>query len=545
MWEIRAIAAILLALAAAVGWQCWRVSMTVDEPSHLISAHLYWHGRDRLPPRDMPPVIKILGGWPSRVMGLPLPQDLGLPGDDRAEWIEAAKLVGALSPERLHWILFCSRLPLLVFPLTITWILWRWARALHGPVPGIGVALIWALSPTALAHSAFLKNDLAATCGYLLFWFAAWHFWKQPSWARLLGMTGAAVLAAMAKMSMLFVPAIAVVVVLLRCRRAYRRCAAMVAAICAVSYLLTAAAYQFDMRILAPDELAVLDYMPGWFLTAAAVFEWLPIPDGLWSGLLSLWRSNASPNVVYFLGQYYYGGSEWYFIAATLLKMAIPTLILVGIGTILLGARRRTDEALWLLPPCLYVAAASLSGLQLGVRLALPAWPFLFLVAGTAIAWLAASARGRIAAAALLASLAASSIRAYPNGLSYFNAYAGPPEQRIRLLNDSNVDWGQALPELARAARRHRIENLRIAYFGFDKPERYFRPGGFEHIPLPWSNEGTTALRLEPRPGWYAISAPLLPGQLFRPRHREFFAAFQHLKPYDVPGGSILLYRID
>jgi hypothetical protein len=66
---------LLAALAAALLYQAWQVGVTVDEPAHLLSAFLYWRGEDTLRPRDMPPLIKMAGGWAPTITGLPLPVD--------------------------------------------------------------------------------------------------------------------------------------------------------------------------------------------------------------------------------------------------------------------------------------------------------------------------------------------------------------------------------------------------------------------------------------------------------------------------------------
>ncbi len=55
-WELYTLAAILTIFSAAVLYKDWTGGITVDEPVHLVSAHVYWHGGQTLPPRDMPPL---------------------------------------------------------------------------------------------------------------------------------------------------------------------------------------------------------------------------------------------------------------------------------------------------------------------------------------------------------------------------------------------------------------------------------------------------------------------------------------------------------
>ncbi|MDP2996932.1 MAG: hypothetical protein Q8N47_05545, partial [Bryobacterales bacterium] len=66
-WEVLVLACILTAHLAALVYLAWHTGVTVDEPSHQESSYFYWHGKDELKPRDMPPLIKIVGGWEPRL----------------------------------------------------------------------------------------------------------------------------------------------------------------------------------------------------------------------------------------------------------------------------------------------------------------------------------------------------------------------------------------------------------------------------------------------------------------------------------------------
>src|SRR4029077_19512871 len=56
-------------------------------------------------------------------------------------------------------------------------------------------------------------------------------------------------------------------------------------------------------------------------------------------------------------------------------------------------------------------------------------------------------------------------VRAYPFYLPYINSL-GFGKPAYTLLNDSNVDWNQALPEVKRFAETHAIEHLKIDEYG-------------------------------------------------------------------------------
>jgi 4-amino-4-deoxy-L-arabinose transferase-like glycosyltransferase len=539
--EWAAVAALLLVLFAATAFEAWTLGPTVDEPSHILSSWLWWRGRDRLYPRDVPPLIKIVGGSGMFLRKLPVPDDLGKPGDTRSEWTEAAALFGRLDPAQLQPFLFRARLPLVLFPLLGAVVLWLWARELFGVPAGLTVAALWAMCPTVLGHSALFKNDVAASAMYLLCWYSVWRFWRKPAAlaAALVGLTAA--LALLSKFSMLFVLPGALAVLATRALVLRRPFAVLLwpALAAACAWLATAAAWQFELRF--PPPLTDPE-LPRWFVAAASVLRFVPVPEAAWTGVLSLLKADAHPVPVYLLGQVYPEGNRAYFVAATLLKMSAPVLVLLAAG-LYVTLRRirelRAADLFWLVPGFLYFTLASLSSLHLGVRLVMPAWAFFFLLAGAAIPVL--SRRWTAAALACAFLLTAT---AYPYGISYFNPWAGRPWNRLEYLADSNIDWGQSLGEAGRYARSHGIERIHLAYFGFDRQERYFAPGQVIAVPVPWDATSDVE-RLQPEKGWYAISATLLPGHLFLPRYRNYFAEFLRRRPQAVAGGSIFIYRID
>ncbi len=538
-WERAALASLLILLFAAVAFEAWTLGPTADEPSHILSSWLWWHGRDRLYPRDVPPLIKIVGGSAIASTPLPLPPDLGKPGDTRSEWAEAAGLFGRIPPGDLQRFLFRARLPLAVFPLLATFVLWLWTRERFGARAAFTVALLWACCPTALGHSGLFKNDLAATATYVLFGYAAWRFWKRPGLlpALLVGVTAA--LAVLTKFSLLFLLGVAPVVLAARALMLCRFGAAFAWPVAAMAcvWMIAAAAWQFEMR--PPGPVTDPD-LPGWFRPpASAALRIIPVPEAAWTGVVSLLKADAHPVPVYMLGQVYPEGNRAYFVVATLLKMSAPVLLLFFAG--LYGGVRRFEAAdlFWLIPGFVYFGLASLSSLHLGVRLVMPAWAYFFLIAGAAISLM----RTRWVAVAL-ASAVALSASVYPYGIAYFNPWAGSPKNRLQYLADSNVDWGQSLSEVGRYARKHRIDRVHLAYFGFDRWERYFAPGQVLPVPVPWDGKSTVEV-LQPDKGWYAISATLLPGQLLQPRYRDYFAEFRRRRPVAVAGGSMFIYRID
>jgi len=65
------------------------------------------------------------------------------------------------------------------------------------------------------------------------------------------------------------------------------------------------------------------------------------------------------------------------------------------------------------------------------------------------------------------------SILIFPHDLAYFNELAGGPKGGVNWLVDSNLDWGQDLKRLKSYVDRHRIESLKLFYFGMADPAYY------------------------------------------------------------------------
>jgi hypothetical protein len=240
------------------------------------------------------------------------------------------------------------------------------------------------------------------------------------------------------------------------------------------------------------------------------------------------------------LGAHSTEGSWLYFPAAVLVKTPLALLIL---GTLGAGAawRRPRAEAAWLLlPPAGYLLATLPSRTQIGYRHLLPIYPFLCLWAALGASWLwrrGGAARAAAAAAGLW--LACSAVAASPSSLSYFNGIARGRGQDW--LSDSNLDWGQDLPALARELAARGNPPVVLAYFGAGDPAAY----GIRYVPLAVVSmiERTGDAALAPGgPVLLAVSETNLVGTYYR--DHALFAWLGSRRPAAVPGGSIFLYDL-
>ena len=135
----------------------------------------------------------------------------------------------------------------------------------------------------------------------------------------------------------------------------------------------------------------------------------------------------------------------------------------------------RVAARLWMLVPAtVFLAASMTSNLNIGVRHILPIYPFLTVLAAVG-AWIMAKTHRAwgLVMGGLVLFHAASSLRAFPNYLSYSNELWGGPSKTYRVLTDSNVDWGQGLPAAKHYLETHPATPCWLAYFGSVDPAYY------------------------------------------------------------------------
>jgi hypothetical protein len=245
----------------------------------------------------------------------------------------------------------------------------------------------------------------------------------------------------------------------------------------------------------------------------------------------------------YLNGRVYRGSAPWYYALECLaMKSTLGTLALsiaaafagVRVLSAKLDDRRRASLLLWMTAALGLVLAASTTNLNLGVRYVLLLYPLLALATGGAWRW-----APRLSAA-LLVVHAFESAAAYPDEIAFFNLAGGGPGRGLRYLADSNLDWGQDLPALARFMRENETGPIQLAYFGRVDPRLY----------------GVEFSLLDPKPhsGWVAVSANFLAGLPYPlldagtgtsrwPEPGEF-EAFGKIPAVARAGASIYVYRI-
>lgn len=490
-------------------------------------------------------------------------------------------------------VLFAARAAMTVFPLLLAVLVFLAAREMFGLAPAfIALALI-VFEPNLLAHGPLVTNDVALACCLFAAVYAFWRYVVKPNGWRLAacGVAGGLTLAAkhsgIILFPILFLLALAELL-LPACSRpgsesseghlpgtaalaatsrgqdglgslppnrrwlALRRLLALgIVVVISVGVLWGFYGFRYGVKPEGPP------IPPAWAssmgavrsrgvataLSLAARAHLLPV--AFLQGLAFFFATNSRPT--YLLGKLYSHGVWFYFPVALVIKSTLGFLLLLALALLarLVHECEWRRETLWMLiPAAVYFGASLTSHLNIGLRHILAVYPFLAVLAA-AEAWKLAKERRAWGAVVggLVLMHAASSIKAFPNYLSYSNELWGGPSKTYRVLTDSNVDWGQGLPAVKRYIETHGATPCWLAYFGTVDPAYY----GLPCTLLTVSSAVVWERPLGEVPpviaGTVLVSATEMSGQIWGPGELNPYDQFRKARPVDCLAGSILVYQ--
>jgi hypothetical protein len=262
----------------------------------------------------------------------------------------------------------------------------------------------------------------------------------------------------------------------------------------------------------------------------------------LFEGLVDVLARNYSPDIQnYLLGKFSPTGWRYYFPIAFAVKTPVATLVAIAFGA-WLGIRERPWGRLrsisirWFvlaIPLAVYGIASVATHINIGIRHLLPAYPFLFILAGAALT----RTRWRwknVLLPLLVIGLIGESVSIYPYYLSFFNVLTGGPSHGQAYLLDSNLDWGQDARRLETWLGEHHTPEVCIAFFGSEDLGRI----GIHDLYLPRTSEIEQRKTLD---CWGAISVTILEGLYVG---SDAFAWLRERQPVDRIGYSIYIYDL-
>lgn len=447
--------AMLVAATIAVASTARVFSGTVDEPAHLAAGMQWLSTGDYTYDLQHPPLGRIAAALGPFAHGL---RSTG----NAAIYDEGGQILG--SGSRYADMLASARHGELVFFVLLVLVVWLWARSLVGDAGAAVATLLLVANPSVLAHAGLATTDIACAATMTLALFLAARWVDAPSLGRALAFGAGAGLAVGSRLSALaFIGASLATCYALHVwvtrHASIRRTSGQpplmvqIAASGALCLLIIWAIYRFAIGPMHPGGASV------------------PAPAFL-AGVNDFLLHGSSGHPSYLLGTPGSHGWWYYFPVALAVKTPIPLLLLSIAGAAValkdVASRRDWRTAVPVVAALAILAVSMKVRVDLGVRLILPMYPLLAIVAaqGAMRLWADATTFApRATVAALLAWSLAIVVRAHPDHLSYFNALAGEHPEHV--LVDSNLDWGQDLYRLRDTlAARHVHDSVLVAYFG-------------------------------------------------------------------------------
>jgi len=497
-------AALLLALMAVLaGGAALQESVTIDEVTHIGAGVSYLQKLDLRMNAEHPPLPKVLAALPlvfrrvhadyahsswSFSEGF-FPAYLG-------QWVFGEWLLEKWNQPKA--VLTWARLPMLLPTLALGWVVYACGRRLGGTWGGLLCLSVYVSTPAFLAFGPLVHTDLAVTLFSLL---ALWTFgevWREPSRknALLLGLSLGAALLSKFTAGVLFV-AFAASALSLRWRavpeqpedkaeaRNWRRVrwrTTLKGVLCAALFVYV---FYFVFSFNQPtNALYRIGAGPGALFLRRMLMPPLLYLRGVF------WVLITSKRPTFLLGRGYPHGVWFYFPVVFVLKspLAFLGLLILSLVTALsrkwlglTGVRVPSDvrlhwRVIWV-SLVVFTAVCMLSPLDISIRhFSVPLILLILLLAPLprmSTELLGRSRAGAVVAAGVIGALVAGclfiALHAYPFYMPYINALSlGRPA--YTLVNDSNVDWNQSLPEVRRFAEQHGLSRIDLDEYGFSDP---------------------------------------------------------------------------
>ncbi len=495
---------LLILMAVLAGGAALRESITVDEVAHIAAGLSYLQKWDLRFNEEHPPLPKVLAALPLVLRGTHadyshiswtfsdafFPAYLG-------QWVFGEWILTKWNNpvSTLAW----ARAPMLVVALILGWVLFVYARRLGGDGAGLLCLSVYVSTPAFIAFAPLVHTDLAVTLFSLV---TLWRFaeiWQNPSRknAALFSLCLATALLSKFTAIILF---FAFVAFALSTRwravvgqpvtkpelRAWRRLRWRVT----LQGILWAAifVYLFYFIFSINQPTSALDRLGHG--AATEPLRRILMPPWLYlRGMLVVMFTASRPT--YILGHPYPHGVWFYFPVLFLLKSTLGFLGLLALELgLALTQKRRDEEKTPVIPNefaihwrVLWVSLIVFSGfcllsrLDISIRhLSIPLILFILLLAPLPrmverLRDSAPSAVRFVGALTVILTLSClfTAVRTYPYYFPYLNALSlGRPG--YTLVNDSNLDWNQSLPEVKAFAEQHGLQSIDLDQYGFTDP---------------------------------------------------------------------------
>lgn len=583
---------ILVALVLAIK-SSWNDSVIVDEVPHIGAGYSYLVKHDMRLNSEHPPLAKDLAAVPLLFLKLKQTafQSKFWQQDVNGQW-EFGRLFIFNSGNNADQIKHVVKLPILLFFIISAILLFKWARKLYGDAGAITALVLFAFSPTIIAHSRFVTTDAAALFGVLLASYFFIKYLKNPTGKNLFvaGLTfGISLLTKFS--TFLLIPFFVLLAIIYglasvegagsKLKQAARKLVATIAIFIVGFIVIVWPVYYFHTsgypieRQQRDTAQLLSSYGNRVFADPVVKASGNPILRPLAQyglGLLLVNQRAIGGNTTYFLGEVSRFGWRKYFPIVYFIKEPLAWWGLVVISLLLLGwqlkkpsaesvtrgrnfIKNHTDEfamILWLL---IYWGTSIRSTLNIGVRHLLPTYGFTILLVSGQISRIVGSGYAEAVSKAkklllvvivfLIGWYVYESVRVYPFYLTYFNQTVGGPTGGYRYVVDSNLDWGQDLVRFSNWVKENKISKIEFDYFGWADPY-YYLGQTYERLSADKYKNARDFMSRNQTNGWLAVSATFLQGSQgpYDMPNPINYLWLNSYKPVKVIGNSIFVYRI-
>ena len=589
--------ALLIAFAALSYSAACTKNSTFDETLHVPAAWASLHGDFRANP-EHPPLWKYFCALPNLFRPIntgsaDAAEDFkSLLVEPAFQWNWALDVLDRTPGNNADAIVNNSRFMMMLVGVALGALIIRWGWKLGGPAAAIVAGTAYCFDPNITAHASLVTNDVAFSLCVFIFIYAAWRLGTRATWPRAIVLACTCALGIVVKFSGLLLGPMLLLLLLIRAIQSeswpamgrmlvtrWQRLKLAIA-ICLltalVSYFVIWAVYLFrysatvDCKPLAWPVLIekiqsneIYSRHPGLPVTPTERAHWRGslltrsllfanthhlLPEAFCFGVLHV-HMGELVRASYLLGQISPTGWWYYFPLAMAFKTPTATLVAMLIAAFLIcfyPRRWSLDQKRRWLAICLGVPAAFYmlfmlrANLNLGLRHIFPIYPPIYLVLGLIFGglWNKKKQSLRIGCVVLGLLLIAESVSAWPDYIPFFNTPSGGARGGLRLLGDSNLDWGQDMKNLAKWQQSHEGKRLYLLYFGTVDPWYY----GLNYFNLPGGFVLGPPTAPPTAPGIIAISATHLQGIYLDDAERRAYSWMQHAQPINVIGGSIYLF---
>lgn len=497
---------------------------TFDEVAHLPAGYVSLADPTMLLNPEHPPLAKKLAALPLLAQ-VPVSESLRQAWSHLDEW-QFGRLFLFHTGHDPQYLMALGRTPMIALGLLLCMIVLLWSHRLHGWPAAITSLVLCAGSPTILAHARLVTTDVPVAAFGTLAAFLAWHAFERPRLATSAA-AGVAAGAAMASKftGVLYLPALAVAAL-----AAWRKKRKQTTA---------------GLPPLRPLLGHLALFLAAAVLVVAGSYGWPPRLGTYLQGFTRIGFNHTPGYEFYLLGRFNASGFTTYFPLALLLKSS-PVFLTLLPAWFLTTATRRLRRPAGEEPPTTPVATAGpflwtpalvhgafITGTapDIGVRYMIPVLPFLFILAGSVGAVFWTSRTGKLGLVLVTAGQCLVAWQAWPDPISYFNGLAGcRGTGAIACLDDSNLDWGQDLVNIADVVAPLRTPGnpLRLLYFGTADPRAYLHE---------WRAMKPEEMR-RPRPALYVVSLH----RLNRLIHETGIDWLQVHQPVTTVGNTYLVF---